>query len=231
MAQFILMLTRGDRTLDDAVAVCRSLAGIQGLERVGFKDVGLSRGRLGELVAAVHRLGCEAVLELVSLNPEEERQWAVRGADAGVELVLGGAHAATVSAALAGTRARYFPFAGQVAGHPTRLAGSTQEIAEHAGRLCQLEHVHGLDLLAYRSDVDPPALARSVVDAVALPVVAAGGISSETQIDRLTAAGVWGFTMGTAIFEGSYRPEAASLRDRVASALEAAHRAEHALRS
>jgi phosphoribosylformimino-5-aminoimidazole carboxamide ribonucleotide (ProFAR) isomerase len=62
-------------------------------------------------------------------------------------------------------------------------------------------------------------------------VVAAGGISSETQIDRLTAAGVWGFTMGTAIFEGSYRPEAASLRDRVTSVLKAARRAEGALRA
>lgn len=225
------MLTRGDRTLDDAVGMCQSLSSVAGLERVGFKDVGLPPAGLADLVDAVHDLGCEAVLELVSLDRQAEQQWALRAADSGVELVLGGAHADAVSAVLAGSAVRYFPFAGHVAGHPSRLAGTLQQIVEHASSLSDLEHVHGVDLLAYRSDLDAPALARSVVDTVGLPVVAAGGIASETQIDRLTAAGVWGFTMGTAIFEGSYRPDAPSVCDRVSHALDAARRAGGAVRA
>lgn len=222
------MLTRDDRTVEDAVTVCVGLAGV-GLERIGFKDAGLPAATLGDLVGAVHALGCEAVLELVSLRQRDEARWSERAAATGVDLLLGGAHAATVSAALAGTRVRYFPFAGRVTGHPTRLAGGVNQIATDACRLSGLAHVHGIDLLAYRSNADAPVLARAVVDAVELPVVVVGGISSETQISRLTAAGVWGFTMGTAVFDGTFRSEAASLRDRIAGALRAARRADVAL--
>jgi len=223
VARFILMLTRDDRTLPNAASVCADLGDL-GLQHVGFKDVGLTQEALPDLVRAIHDLGAEAAIELVGLEPAGEARWARRASDAGVDRVLGGAHAEVVSHALADTPVRYFPFAGEVQGHPTRLRGSMEDVVDGARRLAELG-VEGIDLLAYRFDGDAPMLAAAVAGVTGLPVVAAGGICSDEQIYALTRAGVWGFTMGTAVFDGAYRPEARSVRERVALALESAQQA------
>ncbi|MEU5640927.1 hypothetical protein [Streptomyces milbemycinicus] len=70
--------------------------------------------------------------------------------------------------------------------------------------------VHGLDLLAYRFGGDAAALAAQVVTAVDVPVLAAGSVDRAERIAALRAAGVWGFTVGTAVLDGSFRIEAAS---------------------
>ena len=217
------MLTREDRTIPDPVAACTGLGGL-GLEQVGFKDVGLAPSLLSDLVTAVHDLGAEASIELVGLEPADEARWAGRAAEAGVDAVLGGAHPQLVTRALAGAPVRYLPFVGEVSGHPTRLGGTVREIVESARRLADLG-VQGLDLLAYRFDGDAPALAEAVAGATDLAVVAAGGISTDQQIVAMTHAGVWGFTMGTAVFDGAYRPDAGSVRQRVMFALQTAHQA------
>ena len=65
--------------------------------------------------------------------------------------------------------------------------------------------MHGLDLLAYRhATEDPIALTRAVVGAADGPVIAAGSVRSLQQIAALEAAGAWGFTIGSAIFEGVF---------------------------
>lgn len=220
MPQFILMLTRDDRTLPDPVSVCADLAGLD-VAQLGFKDVGLDAELLGDLAAAIHGLGAEASIELVGLDEEAEVRWAGRAAEAGIDRVLGGAHAGPVVHELAGSAVQYFPFAGAVGGHPTQLWGTVETIVDSARRLTDLG-VDGVDLLAYRFNGDAPALTEAVVRATGLPIVAAGGIHSDEQISALARAGVWGFTMGTAMFDGSYRPEARSLRQRVTSALQVA---------
>src|SRR3712207_3290821 len=77
-----------------------------------------------------------------------------------------------------------------------------------------MEGVSGLDLLAYRYDGDVGALVRSVVGAVDLPVIVAGSMDSEERIRSLADAGVWGFTVGSAIFDGRFA-RGASLREQV----------------
>jgi phosphoribosylformimino-5-aminoimidazole carboxamide ribonucleotide (ProFAR) isomerase len=39
---------------------------------------------------------------------------------------------------------------------------------------------------------------------VSIPVIAAGSIDREERIQSVTRAGVWGFTIGSALFEGSF---------------------------
>jgi hypothetical protein len=221
------MLTRDDRTIPDPLAVCRQLAGL-GLEHVGVKDVGLVQSDLPAVVTAVHDLGAEASVELVGLDRAGEARWAGVAVDAGVDLVLGGAHPEVIARVLNGAPVRYFPFAGDVTGHPTRLYGAVSDIVTSARRLADLG-VDGLDLLAYRFPGDAVELAEAVCAAAPLPVLAAGGIHSEEQILALARAGVWGFTMGTAMLDGTFRRDAESLRRRVTFALHAARRAAAAL--
>src|SRR5262249_31140199 len=120
----------------------------------------------------------------------------------GVDWVLGGTHARE-GAALLGGAVRYCPFVGTVTGHPSVLSGEIADIAERAAALTVLDGVYGVDLLAYRhQSADPVALTRAVAAAAHGPVIAAGSVASREQIEALTAAGAWGFTIGTAIFEG-----------------------------
>jgi phosphoribosylformimino-5-aminoimidazole carboxamide ribonucleotide (ProFAR) isomerase len=60
-----------------------------------------------------------------------------------------------------------------------------------------------------------------VVASVEVPVIAAGSVDSEEKIRTLADAGVWGFTVGSAIFEGMFAHDGASTREQVETVLAA----------
>jgi len=202
MINFIFMLTRNDATVPNALEVLEELDG-SGLRYVGFKDVGASPERLAEVTDAAHERELEVMLEVVSTSAEDERRSLEAAAEIGVDWVLGGTNPELGVEILSGAEARYCPFPGTVVGHPSVLEGEIEEIAADARRLTATPGIDGVDLLAYRhpsADVD--ALTRAVVEASEGPVIAAGSVAGFDQIDSLARAGAWGFTIGSAIFEG-----------------------------
>jgi hypothetical protein len=208
------MLTRNDATVPDARDVYEQIRGLP-LRYVGFKDVGLPFAQLRALAAAIHADGRQVMLEVVSERREDELRSAQAALDLGVDYLMGGTNAGEVLRLITGSPIRYFPFPGTVIGHPSLLRGTIPQIAESAHRLGATRGVHGLDLLAYRYDGDVEALVGAVVAAAGVPVIAAGSISTAAQIRRLAALGVWGFTVGTAIFELTFAPDKPSLGDQV----------------
>lgn len=204
MAEFIFMLTRDDRTVPDALEVYRRVRGIKALRYVGFKDIGLPLPALRQLAAEIHGNGQRVMLEVVSESEADELR-SIHGAiEIGVDYLLGGRQAEVAVRLLAETGIRYFPFCGRTIGHPTLLRGSVEEIANDARRLAAIPGVHGLDLLAYRFDGDVEQLAQRVVAAAPVPVIAAGSIDRFDRIEAMQRAGVWGFTVGSAVFEGRF---------------------------
>lgn len=218
MAEFIFMLTHKDVTVDNAFEVYDEVRDT-GLRYVGFKDIGLPFERLNALTEEVHQGGQEVMLEVVSEREEDELRSARAAMDLGVDYLLGGTHADEVAEIVAGTGIRYCPFPGRIVGHPSQLRGSIEEITESARSLAAMDTVRGLDLLAYRYDGDVDALVRAVVGAVGVPVIAAGSVDSVEKIRRLSDAGVWGFTVGSAVFDGAF--PGASVRERVETVLAA----------
>ena len=103
---------------------------------------------------------------------------------------------------------RYAPFPGEIVGHPSVLVGSREEIVASARLLAEIDGVVGLDLLAYRGAVDPPALIRAVSGAVDKPVIVAGSIDEPERVRAAAAGGAAGFTVGTAAIAGAYAPGA-----------------------
>jgi hypothetical protein len=223
MAEFIFMLTRNDETVADALAVYDDLRDTT-LTHVGFKDVGASTETLAELTRRMHADGRTVYLEVVSVSAEDELRSIAVAREVGVDVVMGGTHVDEALAVLAGSGLRYYPFPGQVIGHPSVLAGSIEEIAASAADLTGHEGVHGLDLLAYRHAGPVEPIIGAVVRASRGPVVVAGSIVSEAQIQALTALGAWGFTIGGAAF-GHVLPAAPTIRAQVEWALETAARA------
>lgn len=202
MIEFVFMLTQQDRTVSEPAAVYAEIRGC-GLRYVGFKDIGATVAELREVCAHAHADGVQVMLEVVSTTAEEELRSIAAAAEIGVDWVLGGTHPAEGLRVLDGVKTRYCPFPGTVAGHPSVLLGEISEIADSARAITALDGVFGLDLLAYRHrTADVAELTRAVVQAASGPVIAAGSVRTVAQIKTLEAAGAWGFTIGSAIFEG-----------------------------
>ena len=202
MSEFIFMLTHNDSTVDNAREVLE-LVKSTGLRHIGFKDVGATAQKQHELARAAHDAGLTVYLEVVSVDKADELASIDAAIAAGVDWILGGKFASDAVARLAGTDIKLAPFPGRIIGHPSALEGTIEEIAAHAAELTSMPGVSGVDLLAYRhATVDPLELTAAVVKASHGPVIAAGSVVSEAQIQGLARAGAWGFTIGGAVFDG-----------------------------
>jgi pyridoxal biosynthesis lyase PdxS len=217
MSHFIFMLTRNDQTVINAREVYQSIRHC-GLRYVGFKDIGLPLEELKLLANDIRHDGCKVMLEVVSSTQDSELRSVEAAIELRVDYLLGGRHAKEAVKLLKKCDIQYFPFAGHTVGHPTKLTGSVQEIVEDAKQLCALDGVHGLDLLAYRFAGNVPDLAQQVVQAVKKPVIAAGSIDRPERIQAMRAAGMWAFTVGSALFDGLF--PANSMKAQVESVLE-----------
>ncbi|MET4328040.1 mannose-6-phosphate isomerase-like protein (cupin superfamily) [Bradyrhizobium sp. i1.15.2] len=201
--RFIFMLTRNDRTVEDASEQLKTALSL-GVRHIGFKDIGLPIDRLKVLNQVIKADGATSYLEVVSLDRQSEIVSAKAAVEIGVDVLLGGTRLDDVLPILAGTGIQYCPFPGRITGHPSVLEGSIEEIVESAKALALREGVYGLDLLAYRSKEDVPALIKAVCAAVPKPVYVAGSIDTPERIAILKDAGAAGFTIGTAALDGKY---------------------------
>jgi len=219
---FIFMLTRDDATVPNAVEAAR--VGIAaGARHIGFKDVGAAPGELRALAAQLKAAGVTTYLEVVSLDEASEMASAELALALGVDVLMGGVRPWAVAPRVRPTPVRYFPFAGRVVGHPSVLAGSADEIAASAQEIAALPGVDGLDLLAWRSELDGAELARTVCAAVRKPVVIAGSIDRAERIEAVRRASAHAFTVGTAAIDGVFPADAPGLAGQLA-AIQAAAR-------
>lgn len=221
---FILMLTAADRTIPDAAArLEQALEG--GVRQIGFKDVGLPFAELRGLAETIRASGGRSFLEVVSLDEESELASARAAVELDVDCLLGGTRAEVVTEITRDHPLRYYPFPGHITGHPSVLEGPEDEIVASARRLADLQHVHGLDLLAYRFAGDVPALMRSVCAAVAKPVIVAGSIDSAARVAAVAEAGAAGFTVGTAALAEAFPAEGTGFAAQIRAILDITARA------
>jgi len=217
---FILMLTRNDRTIDAAEAAVAAALEL-GIRHIGFKDVGASIATMRTLVQTIRAGGGTSYLEVVSTKPEAVARSLEMGRASGVDRIHGGTDLAAAARVL-GNLGAYFPFAGRPVDHPTRLRGSPELVAEHTRSARELG-CGGVDLLAYRAtEADPITLVRAARDALAGGLlIVAGSVNSPRRIHALAAAGVDAFTIGSAIFDGSFSPAKGDFRGQVLEVFEA----------
>ncbi len=214
------MLTRHDRTIEDAGDLIDAVHDL-GVTHIGFKDVGVPPATMRELVAKIRRRGAVSYLEVVSTTPDAVFRSLEVARDLGVDRVLGGTDLDAAKRIL-GDLSGYFPFPGRPIGHPTRLEGSADLIADHS-RKAQATGCGGVDLLAYRAtEADPLDLVRAARAALQGGVlIVAGSVSTKRQIEVLADAGVDAFTIGSAVFEGAFSPSKGSLRGQIEDILAA----------
>jgi hypothetical protein len=204
MSRFIFMLTRNDETVTDARDIFGEVASTD-LALVGFKDVGVPVATLRSLTAEIQDAGKQAVLEVVSLTEEDELRSARVALDLGVDYLIGGTRWRPVRKLLANRNIQYFPYVGKIIGHPAELGGTADEMVAEIQQLH--DSVDGINLLAYRHRcMDGGDLLDALRLATNLPILCAGSVDSLGRVRRITDAGAWGFTIGTAVLDGVIIP-------------------------
>ncbi|MER7001066.1 hypothetical protein [Streptomyces sp. NPDC000410] len=218
---FIFMLTRDDRTVRDCLSLIDSLADLD-LRHVGFKDVGVDNDTLASLHRRIKDTGATSYLEVVSTSRERALDSARMAVDLGVDCLMGGTWATETLELVDGTGISYLPFPGTPTGHPTRLGGTADDVAEDCRRF-EEAGCAGVDLLAYRATDAPPLdLVHSARKATSGRLVVAGSIDNPEQIAELAAAGVDAFTVGSAAMAGAFAPHLGTLRSQLTTILDAA---------
>jgi hypothetical protein len=209
---FIFMLTRDDRTVEDCLDVFEIIRPV-GLRHVGFKDVGVPPATLKALTAAIHDAGATSYMEVVSTTPEACLRSAGLARELGVRRLLGGTQVDEIMKLLEGSAIEYYPFPGKPTGHPTWLGGSSADVEAHCRSFAQ-KGCAGCDILAYRAtEADPIDLVRASRRGLGPDrhLIVAGAVTSAERIKAIGQAGADAFTIGTAVFNGSYSPSKGSI--------------------
>ncbi len=213
------MLTRGDKTVEDCIDVLAQIAPL-GLRHIGFKDVGVEPAVLHTLADRIRALGAISYMEVVSETPEACLNSARVARELGIDRLLGGTDVPRVREILDGTQTAYYPFPGFPSGHPTRLAGRITDVTSHC-QAFRAAGCAGADLLAYRAtEADPLDLIRAARRGLGDGyLIVAGSIASAAHIRAVADAGADAFTIGTAVFDGSYSPRKGSLLSQLSDVL------------
>ena len=217
---FIFMLTRNDRTIEDADSLVDAACEL-GVRHIGFKDVGVPFATMRDVTDRIRRQGGVSYLEVVSTTSDAVVRSLETARALDVDRVLGGTDL-DVAARVLGGLSRYFPFPGRPVGHPTQLEGSAELVAEDC-RASRAAGCGGVDLLAYRAtEANPLDLVRAARNALpGRTLIVAGSVNSTQRIHALAAAGADAFTIGSAVFDGAFSPSKGSFKAQILDIFEA----------
>lgn len=219
---FIFMLTHNDRTVADSLELLDLIRPL-GIKHIGFKDIGAPQNVLAKVTQTIRATGAISYLEVVSTNADDCLRSARIGRELGVDRLLGGTQVADILEILDGSQTAYFPFPGEPVGHPTRLAGSAQQVEMHCRAFAE-QGCPGVDLLAYRAtDADPLDLVAASRRGLGKDgyLIVAGSVSTSDQIQSLKSAGADAFTIGSAVFDHAFSPSKRSTLSQLEDILEA----------
>jgi hypothetical protein len=214
---FIFMLTRQDRTITDCLAVLDLILPLK-LRHIGFKDVGVEKKTLAVLTERIRKAGAVSYMEVVSTGPADALNSARVAVDLGIDRLLGGTDVPRVQEILGTSKMEYYPFCGFPTGHPTKLGGRPDQIEAHCRRFID-QGCAGTDLLAYRAtSTDPIELVKAARRGLGKKyLIVAGSVSTSEQIAALHKAGADAFTIGSAVFDGSYAKNLGSTLSQLAA--------------
>lgn len=203
-SNLIAMLTHNDVTVENALDLFEGLKDLP-VNFWGFKDVGLPLEQMKELVTNMKNAGKTTFLEVVQYEENKGLEAAGLALECGVEYLTGTIYYDSILGIVKDRDIKYFPFFGQIYGHPVILGGRIDEIVSH-GKKLEEKGVDGLDLVAYRyKDIEKAEeLARRCTEEINIPLISAGSINSWDRIEDMSTSGIWAFTIGGAFFEKKF---------------------------
>ena len=203
----IVMLTYNDVTVENALDLFETSKDLP-VEFWGFKDVGLDVQQMKQLVAQMKTAGKTTFLEVVHYEESECLQAAQLALECGVDYLTGTLFYDSIFELVKDRDIKYFPFFGNIYGHPVVLGGEMDEIVRH-GKELESKGVDGLDLVAYRYKEREKVgkLVRRCAEEISIPLILAGSVNSWERVEEVEGYGIWAFTIGSAFFDKKFVPE------------------------
>jgi hypothetical protein len=220
-SNLIVMLTYNDVTVSDALDVFEKAKELP-VPFWGFKDIGLDKAKMKQLVRQMKAAGKTTFFEVVHYEESECLEAAKLALECGIDYLTGTICFDSIIDLVKHENIKYFPFFGNIYGHPVTLGGTMNEIVNH-GRRLKDKGVDGLDLVAYRyehADKVQELIERCVKD-IDLPIILAGSINDWKRIELTTKANLWAFTIGGAFFDkkfvkdGTFNDQIRAVSDRL----------------
>ncbi len=216
-SEIIIMLTHNDKTVKNALEIfedCKELS----VKFWGFKDVGLPKDDMKELINAMKAAGKTTFLEVVTYTEEACMAGAKLAVEMGFDYLMGTLFYDSVWEYLKDKPIKYFPFVGDVSGSPSILKGTAEQMISQSEEFAK-KGIHGTDILAYRHEDNPEELAEIYAKKSPIPCVIAGSISSEERLRVVNRIAPWGFTMGSALFTQNFVKDG-SIKENLAEVLD-----------
>jgi len=210
-SKIIVMLTKDDKTVDDAIDIFKLCIDLP-IDLWGFKNIGLSSIEMQQLIQEVRGAGKTSFLEIVSYSKEECMDGAVFAVENRFNYLMGTIFYKEVWEFLSDKDINYFPFVGKVHGSPSVLEGTAESMIEQAESYANFG-VHGIDLLAFRHAENPIQLAGEFINKCKIPTILAGSIDSYEKLLTVSVLNPWAFTMGSALFNKQFIPEGSFLQN------------------
>lgn len=201
--KMIVMLTFNDFTVSNAKECFLSCKNLP-ITNWGFKEEGLPFEEMVELNKLMHEAGKTTWLEVVAYTEEECLAGAKVAVDAGFDNLCGTVFFESVCQYAKDHNISYNPFVGEVVNRPSDLHGSVEMMLEQEAKYAAAGAA-GTDLLGYRwKDGNPEDMIRGFLAKATLPCCVAGSIGSEERLNIVEDMNPAYFTMGTALFNGSF---------------------------
>ena len=208
LTEFIFMLTHHDVTVPNALEVFDEVRNT-GLRFVGCKDIGLTISQLEELFKRIRMAGMSSFLEIVCNNEKDHFAGIEKALHIKADYIIGGmprfAKKTLEYLKEKKTVSKFFPYIGEVVGHPCLLKGKVEEIADQGVQFEKLG-ADGINLLLFRYEGDADRLLDEVAMKVRIPLVIAGNIDSYERIKPILKRNIFAFTVGGAVFERKFVP-------------------------
>lgn len=203
MTELIVMLTKDDKTLKDAIALFESAKNSKA-NFWGFKEEGLEIKELEALSALIKSAGKTPVLEVVAYDEQSGLNGANIAISCGCEILLGTCFYKSILELCKEHKIAYFPYIGEIFSRPSILRGDETLMIKQASEYEKMG-VSGVNLLAYRHEsIDGSKLARNIASSVKTPLCVAGSIDSYEKLDEIKEISPRFFTIGTAFFSSVF---------------------------
>ena len=209
----IVMLTYNDRTVDDAYEIFDECKDSKA-EYWGFKEESLPPEKMKALYRYMKECGKTTVLEVVAYTEDKCIEGAQLAVECGCDILMGTIYSDKVNEICKANNIKYMPFVGEIAGRPSVLSGSIDNMIAEAKSYVE-KGVYGIDLLGYRYTGDAFELNKRIVEEVGAPICIAGSVDSFRRLDELAAISPCAFTIGSAFFENQFEGTFAEQIDKV----------------
>ena len=200
--ELIVMLTHHDKSIENAYEIFEQCKNSKA-NFWGFKEKPLPIDEMKRLFSYMKECGKTTFLEVVEYTEKEGLAGAKIALECGVDFLMGTVFFDSINDFCKENNLKYMPFVGKVAGRPSILEGSAEEMVAEANTYLK-KGVYGFDLLGYRHKGNPTEIINNFIRAINTPVCVAGSIDSYQRIDEVKNAGAWAFTIGRAFFENKF---------------------------